>query len=103
MSLGHPPWCCSSEYLNAHRIHLSRPSVAHSAGGDLTVSVQLVQRGDDDAPVINMVAAFSDYGPGNPAEEYLIGLDAQFARTVGWLLLAAGRQAGHGPDRSARR
>jgi hypothetical protein len=57
----------------------------------MTVTVQLGQLGEDD-PVITMVAAFADYGPDSPAEEYHMRLDTDLARAVGWLLLATGRR-----------
>jgi hypothetical protein len=74
--------------------HLSRPAAAHSSRRDLTVSIQLGQL-DNDVPVITMIAAFADYGPGSPAEEYHMRLDVDLAREVGWLLLTTGRQATH--------
>ena len=98
MSLEHPPWCSPTDCLvsaRTRRIHLSQPAVARSSCGDLTVTVQLIQGDTDDVPVINMVAAFADYGPDHRGEEVPIRLDADLARAVGWLLLTTGRRAGH--------
>jgi hypothetical protein len=103
MSLEHPSWCSPTECLvttHDHKIHLSRPAAAHSSRGDLTVTVQLGQLGEDEDPVITMVAAFTDYGPGSPAEEYHMRLDADLGRAVGWMLLTAGRQAARRQNRN---
>jgi hypothetical protein len=96
MSLEHPSWCSRTECIDTapnRRIHLSRPAAAASPCGELTVTVQMGQIGDDEDPVITMVAAFADCGPDSPAEEYPIRLDADLARAVGWMLLTTGRQA----------
>ena len=96
MSLDHPSWCSPTECLvTAHhrRIHLSRPAATHSGCGDLTVTVQLGQIGDEEDPVVTMLASFADYGPEQPGEEFPLRLDADHAREVGWLLLITGRQA----------
>jgi hypothetical protein len=99
MSLEHPSWCSRTECLHtatATPIHLSRPTRVRSGCGDLTISVQLAQLGDDE-PVVAMIAAFAAFGP-DPAEEYPIRLDAGLAREVGWLLLTTGRRAAHGQN-----
>jgi hypothetical protein len=96
MSAEHPSWCSPTDCLvtaRDRRIHLSRAAAAQSPCGELTVTVQLGQLGDDEDPVITMVATFADYGPGSPAEEYHVRLDADLARAVGWMLLTTGRQA----------
>ena len=106
MTVEHPSWCSPTECLVAAQgggIHLSRPAAAHSSRGDLTVSVQLGQLGDDDDPVITMIATFADYGPDSPAEEYHVRLDSALAREVGWLLLTSGRQAARSRNRSPHR
>jgi hypothetical protein len=106
MSLEHPSWCSPADCLvtaHAHRIHLSRPAAARSSCGDLTVTVQLGQIGDDEDPVVTMVAAFADYGPDHPAEEVPVRLDADLARAVGWMLLTTGRQAAPGQNGNPRR
>ena len=76
MSLDHPSWCSPTECLvTAHhrRIHLSRPAAAHSGCGDLTVTVQLGQIGDEEDPIVTMLASFADYGPTSPARSSLSG------------------------------
>src|SRR2546430_15250062 len=71
MNLEHPSWCSPTECLGiapADRFHLSRPALAHSRCGDLTISVQIAQLGHD-APAITMVVTYADDGPDHPAEE----------------------------------
>jgi hypothetical protein len=95
----HPWWCSPTDCL-AERdagVHLSRTAVARSARTGLIVTVQLVQGRPvtgyphSGQPYASLVIRYPDDGPDCRAQEYPFCLERDLARTVGWLLLHAGR------------
>jgi hypothetical protein len=92
----HRSWCSPTEChaaTSVSRTHRARPAAAQSPCGELTVSVQLEQDGNQ-PPTITMTATYAEAGPDDPGAEFELLLDPDLARAVGWMLLTAGRRAG---------
>jgi hypothetical protein len=91
----HRSWCSPTECpaaTSASLTHRARPAAAQSPCGELTVSVQLEQDGNQ-PPTITMTATYAEIEPEDLEAEFELPLDPGLARAVGWMLLSAGRRA----------